>query len=218
MTYDLDDPEVCGRIFDRLKKEQTLVSSDPVRIRVTVTYDGSERYLTLDENLTVVDVAGDDHRTDRGSAIDTSERLGSGTSPDAPSSGKETCDESVSLPETEDCLQTLRHSRWPDGIRCPNCEGTAIIKKGTTSKDAQRYKCQTCTRKFNDLTGTIFADHQLSIPEMFHIIREMNATEITQVARQLDRSYKAVLELAHEARDSSTSSESAVVAAVTPPN
>jgi transposase-like protein len=91
------------------------------------------------------------------------------------------------------------------------------IKKGTTSKTAQRYKCHTCERKFNDLTGTLFADHRLSIPEMFYVLRERNTTETAQIARHLDRSYKAVLEFVHEAEDiSNTSSESAVVAAVTP--
>ena len=50
---------------------------------------------------------------------------------------------------------------------------------------------------------------------MAHIIREMNTTEMTRIARQLDRSYKAVLEFAHEVRDSGTAnSETTVVTAV----
>jgi transposase-like protein len=98
---------------------------------------------------------------------------------------------------------------------CPHCDSPDTIKKGTTSKDAQRYKCHTCDRKFNDLTETLFADHQLSIPEMFYIIREMNEKETAQIARRLDRSYKAVLAFAHEVRDTNNpSSESTVVGAV----
>jgi transposase-like protein/DNA-binding transcriptional ArsR family regulator len=202
MTYDLDDPEVCGRLFDRLRKEQTLVSTGPVRIRVTVTCNGAELYMTLDEDLAVVEVAHDAHETDRASAGDTD--------------GQESGDP-VSLPDTEDCLQALRRVRWPDGIRCPNCGSLDTIKKGTTGKDAQRYKCHTCERKFNDLTGTLFADHQLSLPEMFYILRERNATETAQIARHLNRSYKAVLEFVHESKDSSkTGSEPAAVAALPP--
>ena len=200
MSYGLDDPEVCGRLFDRLRKEQTLVSSDPVRIRVTVTCDGAELYLTLDGDLAVVDVARDGGETDRGSAGDTG--------------GRES-DETVDLPETEDCLRALRRARWPDGIQCPNCGSPDTIKKGTTSKAAQRYKCHTCERKFNDLTGTLCADHRLSVPEMFYILREKDATETTRMARRLDRSYKAVLEFVHEAEDvGDASSESAAVAAL----
>jgi transposase-like protein/DNA-binding transcriptional ArsR family regulator len=219
MTYGLEDPEACGRIFDQLKKEQTLVSTDPVRIRVTVTCGGSELCLTLDGELTVVDIIRDDHEADRGSVGDGCRRVEEGVSPDTSSVDSLEHDNAVGLPDTEDCLQALRRSRWPDGIRCPNCGSVDVIKKGTTSKGAQRYKCHTCERKFNDLTGTLFADHRLSIPEMFHIIREMNATETTQIARQLDRSYKAVLEFTHEARDGSdNSSESVVAAALTPSN
>jgi len=215
MTYGLDDPEVCGRLFDRLKKEQTVVSRDPVRIRVTATCDGAELYLTLDGSLAVVDVGRDDYESDRGLPGDANKRIASSSPSEISSTDRPEGEDSVSLPDTEDCLQALRRSRWPNGTRCPNCGSTETIKKGTTSKDAQRYKCHACDRKFNDLTGTLFADHQLSIPEMVHIVREMNTTELTQIARQLDRSYKAVLEFVHGVRDSSTaSSELNVVAAV----
>jgi transposase-like protein/DNA-binding transcriptional ArsR family regulator len=202
MSYGLDDPEVCGRLFDRLRKDQTLVSTDPVRIRVTVTYDGAELYLTLDGDLAVVDVTRDIHETDRGTAEDAS---------------RQESDETVGLPETEDCLQELRRARWPDGIQCPNCGSPDTIKKGTTSKTAQRYRCHTCERKFNDLTGTLFANHRLSIPEMFYILQERNTTETAQIARHLDRSYKTVLEFVHEAREiDNAGSESPAEAALTP--
>jgi transposase-like protein len=215
MTYDLDDPEVCGRLFDRLKKEQTVVSRDPVRIRVTATCDGAELSLTLDENLTVVDIGCDDTQSGRDVLGDTGERTVRRSASELSSTESVRRDESVDLPDTEDCLQVLRRSRWPDGTRCPNCDSLHIIKKGTTGKGAQRYKCHTCDGKFNDLTGTLFANHRLSVPEMAHIIREMNTTEMTRIARQLDRSYKAVLEFAHEVRDSGTAnSETTVVTAV----
>ncbi|RKS75782.1 transposase-like zinc ribbon protein [Haloarcula quadrata] len=79
----------------------------------------------------------------------------------------------VFLPDKEDCLEYLREQRWPDEVTCPHCRSADTIKKGTTRKDAQRYRCQDCESIFNDLTGTVFAEHQLTIPEMFHIIRGM---------------------------------------------
>jgi hypothetical protein len=54
---------------------------------------------------------------------------------------------------------------------------------------------------FNDLTGTIFADHRLSLPEMFHIIRKTDELKTTRIAKQLDRSYKSVLNFVHEVKD-----------------
>lgn len=56
MTFDLDDPQACAQVWDRLKKDQTVVSRDPVRIRVTVPCGGDELYLTLDGDLGVTDV------------------------------------------------------------------------------------------------------------------------------------------------------------------
>lgn len=56
MTFDLDDPEECARVWDQLYREQTIVSTDPVRIRITVARDGDELHLTLDEHLDVVDI------------------------------------------------------------------------------------------------------------------------------------------------------------------
>jgi transposase-like protein/DNA-binding transcriptional ArsR family regulator len=218
MTYGLDDPEVCGRLFDRLKKEQTLVSMDPVRIRVTVTCDGEELHLTLDGDLAVVAIVRDDHGTTPGSVGDAGGRTGEPARDVSDTNGRGS-DEPVELPATADCLQALRRSRWPDGVRCPNCDSADTIKKGTTSKEAQRYKCHTCERKFNDLTGTIFAEHRLSIPEMFHILRKGERTETARIARRLDRSYKAVLAFVHEARAiSAASPEPAAVTAVSGSN
>lgn len=196
MTFGLDDPEACGRLWERLTKDQTLVATDPVRIRVTVSYDGAELSLTLDGSLTVIDVIQDDIPTARGTDGD-----GDG----------------MDLPDTEECLRTLRRHRWPDGITCPKCGSSETIKKGTTGKDAQRYKCHGCDRRFDDLTGTLFSGHRFSLPEMFFILREMDQRSVAQIARQLDRSYKSILEFVHKARDvRNDGPESTVAAAVIP--
>lgn len=119
--------------------------------------------------------------------------------PTLPDRGGDTVDDG-DLPDNEECLQAVRR-RWPDEVICPHCESTATRKKGTTSKNAQRYKCRDCARTFNDLTGTIFAGHRLSLPEMFYIVRHMDELKTAQIARRLDRSYKSVLEFVHKARD-----------------
>lgn len=60
MTFGLDDPEACGRLWDLLatgfEKEQTLLSEDPVRVRISVLGDGQTLQLTLDEDLNIVGV------------------------------------------------------------------------------------------------------------------------------------------------------------------
>src|ERR687892_320453 len=59
------------------------------------------------------------------------------------------------------CYQTIRELRWPDGIACPSCESTQVIKRGfdDTEPARQRYECHDCNKRFDDLTDTIFAGH-----------------------------------------------------------
>lgn len=56
MTYGLEEPEAAGHLWDRLLREQELVSKTPVRIRVTIRDEGETLELTLDGDLDVVDV------------------------------------------------------------------------------------------------------------------------------------------------------------------
>jgi transposase-like protein len=59
------------------------------------------------------------------------------------------------------CDQTVRALRWPDGVACPSCQSTQVIKRGfdDTEPARQRYECHDCDTRFNDLTDTIFAGH-----------------------------------------------------------
>jgi len=53
-----------------------------------------------------------------------------------------------------------RHA-WPDGVVCPSCSSSSVVKNGRdeTQPDRQRYECKGCRRRFDDLTGTVFAGH-----------------------------------------------------------
>jgi transposase-like protein len=113
---------------------------------------------------------------------------------------RESVDE-VFLPNKADCLQYVRRQRWSDEVTCPHCESADTAKKGTTKKDAQRYKCHSCDTYFNDLTGTIFADHRMSLPDDVKHLREMQEKQTTQITQQLDRSYRSVLDFVHEVQD-----------------
>ena len=59
------------------------------------------------------------------------------------------------------CYQTVRELRWPDGVVCPSCESKYVIRRGfdDTEPARQRYECHDCTKRFDDLTDTIFAGH-----------------------------------------------------------
>ncbi len=59
------------------------------------------------------------------------------------------------------CFETVRSLRWPDGVRCPDCDSAEVIKKGRDERQLarRRYQCRACRQRFDDLTGTIFAGH-----------------------------------------------------------
>lgn len=59
------------------------------------------------------------------------------------------------------CYEAVRELRWPNGVRCPNCQASDIRKRGFHSHQAhrQRYECQACGRQFDDLSGTVFEGH-----------------------------------------------------------
>lgn len=55
-TFDVDDADACARLWKHITdREHTLVSTDPVRIRVTVPGDSEDLQLTLDGALDVID-------------------------------------------------------------------------------------------------------------------------------------------------------------------
>jgi transposase-like protein len=59
------------------------------------------------------------------------------------------------------CFETARQLRWPQGVTCPHCASPLITQQGrdATQPARQRYRCQACQTKFDDLTGTVFAGH-----------------------------------------------------------
>jgi transposase-like protein len=59
------------------------------------------------------------------------------------------------------CFETVRALRWPDGVLCPECGSAEVAKDGhdDTQPHRQRYHCSVCRKRFDDLTGTIFAGH-----------------------------------------------------------
>jgi transposase-like protein len=59
------------------------------------------------------------------------------------------------------CDQTVRELRVPDGISCPSCESTQVIKRGVddTEPAPQRDECPDGHTRVDELTDTIVAGH-----------------------------------------------------------
>ena len=100
------------------------------------------------------------------------------------------------------CDQTVRELRWPDGVACPSCASTQVIKRGfdDTEPARQRYECHDCDQRFDDLTDTIFAGHHqplkvwilclyfmglnLSNAQIAHEL-SLNSSDVQQLTTQL---------------------------------
>lgn len=55
-----------------------------------------------------------------------------------------------------DATQKLIDDRHRSDLKCPHCQGRNIHRHGM-ARGLQRYKCQSCARTFNALTGTPLA-------------------------------------------------------------
>src|SRR3954452_12673748 len=59
------------------------------------------------------------------------------------------------------CFELVRQHRWPDGVRCPDCDSAMVTRNGHDEgqRHRQRYLCKACHGRFDDLTGTVLAGH-----------------------------------------------------------
>jgi len=59
------------------------------------------------------------------------------------------------------CFAFVRQHRWPDGVHCPGCGNSAVVRDecDDTQPARQRYRCKTFASRFDDLTGTVLAGH-----------------------------------------------------------
>lgn len=65
------------------------------------------------------------------------------------------------LIDEQKCYETVRQLRWPEGVTCCKCGSKHVVKRGfdETQLHRQRYQCQACQSRFDDLSSTIFAGH-----------------------------------------------------------
>jgi transposase-like protein len=77
------------------------------------------------------------------------------------SQGRPTMVNIQALIDDAKCFETIRGMRWPEGVRCPECDSARVTKDGRddTQPERQRYQCRSCRKRFDDLSGTIFAGH-----------------------------------------------------------
>src|SRR5436305_8130819 len=100
----------------------------------------------------------------------------------------------VNLPSLIDdarCFELVRQHRWPEGVRCPHCEGARITRDGRDDAQPhrQRYRCAACHARFDDLTGTVLAGRHRPLRVWVSCLYLMGLNlSNRQIAQELDLS------------------------------
>src|SRR5206468_4029536 len=99
-----------------------------------------------------------------------------------------------------ECRAYMEELRWPDGIRCPRCNGETISR--IVKRD--QFDCDSCRYQFSVTCGTIFHDSHLPLPKWFAAVYLMcesrKGISANQLKRTLKVSYKTAWYLCHRIR------------------
>ena len=86
-------------------------------------------------------------------------------------------------------VELVRRHRWPNGVKCPYCGSSKVIKYGKAPRRPylQRYFCTNCRRQFNDLTSTPLAEARVPPSTVLAILYLYHRLGLSQsaVAREL---------------------------------
>lgn len=110
----------------------------------------------------------------------------------------------LDLVTDEKCHDFLRAVRWSEGLNCPYCSETAIVKNGkcTHNKELQKYECQSCKRGFNDLTGTTFQDSNKTLKVWILALYFLGLNlSNRQIAKELDMTEKTAQQMTTKLRE-----------------
>ena len=94
--------------------------------------------------------------------------------------------------------------RWPDGVRCPDCD-SENVKMRNTKRKTPVYHCNACKYDFTVKSGTIMHDSKLSLSKWaiaFYLFNtSLKGVSSMKLARDLGITQKNAWHLAHRIRE-----------------
>ena len=94
--------------------------------------------------------------------------------------------------------------RWPNGIRCTECESDSITHR-TSRRQTPQYHCNACQANFTVKTGTIMHDSKLPLSKWalaFYLYStNLKGVSSMKLHRDLDITQKTAWHLAHRIRE-----------------
>jgi transposase-like protein len=116
---------------------------------------------------------------------------------------------------TEDRARVfLEHLRWPEGVRCPRCDGTTGISRLATRG---QFDCEGCGYHFSVRVGTVLHGSRLPLSKWVLAVYLMTESEVgisaNQLGQMLGVSYKTAWFLSHRIRIAMRDEASNLIAA-----
>lgn len=94
--------------------------------------------------------------------------------------------------------------RWPNGVRCPHCGSSKVVRGAQPSRGRQVWTCQ-CHKQFSVTSGTVMEATKLPLRKWllaFHLVgSSKKGISSRQVARMLDVKIDTAWHLTHRARE-----------------
>ncbi|WP_067588058.1 transposase [Endozoicomonas ascidiicola] len=118
------------------------------------------------------------------------------------------------LLDSAKCYERIRELRWPDGVTCPRCKTGDITRQGKdeSQPERQRYFCKSCSRKFDDLTLSVFAGHHQPLKIWVSCLHLMSLNvSNSQIAQELDLNVSDVQNMTRQLREAVCSKRPEVV-------
>jgi transposase-like protein len=108
------------------------------------------------------------------------------------------------LVDEEKCFAFVRKLRWPERILCVKCGSMHVVRNGhdETQRHRQRYRCQDCRFRFDDLSGTILVGHHQPLRVWILCLYFMGLNlSNRQIAKELSLNEKDVHEMTTQLRE-----------------
>ena len=110
------------------------------------------------------------------------------------------------FPDDETAEAWFISQRWPDGMRCPDCQSADIQERPT--RKPQPYRCRSCRKDFSAKTGTLMHASKLGYRiwalAIYLMSTNLKGVSSMKLHRDLGVTQKTAWHLAHRIRESWT--------------
>jgi len=105
-----------------------------------------------------------------------------------------------SVQNEADAYRYLENLRWPEGVRCPTCQGSEVAlmvpkngvsRKATNGTMSQRrvWQCRSCRKQFSAISETMMHGTKASVRTWVLVIFDMMSAKNGISAREVERKY-----------------------------